>query len=88
MKQVISRYQTIIEKDGAQYHGFVPSLPGCHTQGKTVAQTKDNLHEAIAGYIMTMREEGEAVPQEDGGESIELLDLKAILPKTQHPQYA
>jgi len=33
-------FRTIIEKDGKQYHGFVPSLLGCHTYGKTIEETK------------------------------------------------
>ena len=33
-------FPTIIEKDGKQYHGYVPSLPGCHTFGKTTEETK------------------------------------------------
>ena len=36
MKTKILNYRTIIKKDGKYYHGFVPSLPGCHTQGKTM----------------------------------------------------
>ena len=47
----ILTYRTIIKKDGKYYHGFVPSLPGCHTQGTTIEETKKNLKEAIEGWI-------------------------------------
>jgi len=42
-KAKILTYRTIINKDGGGYHGFVPSLPGCHTQGKNIEETKKNL---------------------------------------------
>jgi len=40
MKTTILTYRTIIKKDGKLYHGLVPTLPGCHTQGKTIEETK------------------------------------------------
>ncbi len=36
----------------------VPALPGCMSQGETLAELKRNLREAIAGYLEVMREEG------------------------------
>ena len=40
----------------------VPSLPGCITQGATKAEALENVKEAIALYIETLREDGEAIP--------------------------
>ncbi len=40
------------------FWGEVPSLPGCYSQGDTVAQLLDNLREAALGYLEVMREEG------------------------------
>ncbi len=28
-----------------------PALPGCHSQGATVEEAMDNIHEAIEGYL-------------------------------------
>ncbi|MBV9301936.1 MAG: type II toxin-antitoxin system HicB family antitoxin [Acidobacteriaceae bacterium] len=33
---------------------FVPSLPGCHTQGETLEETERNVREAIALYIESL----------------------------------
>jgi len=33
------------------YVAFVPSLPGCHTQGDTLEETEANIKEAIEVYI-------------------------------------
>jgi predicted RNase H-like HicB family nuclease len=33
------------------YWAEVPSLPGCATQGETMEELKENLCDAIAGYL-------------------------------------
>ena len=33
------------------YWAEVPALPGCVTQGETLAEVKANLREAIAGWL-------------------------------------
>jgi predicted RNase H-like HicB family nuclease len=33
------------------YWAEVPSLPGCATQGETMEELKENLRDAIAGYL-------------------------------------
>lgn len=65
-------FRTIIEADekGA-YHGFVPALKGCHTWGKTLAETKKNLQEAIGLYVESLLAHGETVPKEESFESFE-----------------
>lgn len=40
------------------------SLPGCISQGKTRAETLDNIKEAIQAYIESLELDGEAVPEE------------------------
>ncbi len=34
----------------------VPSLPGCFTQGETVEEVKQNLYEAVEGWLRTKEE--------------------------------
>ena len=43
---------------------FVPSLPGCHTQGETLEETERNVKEAIALYLESLAGNGEPVPVE------------------------
>lgn len=43
----------------------VPSLPGCHSQGKTREEALSNINEAIQGYIAVLQEDGEPVPKPD-----------------------
>ncbi len=42
----------------------VPMLPGCISQGETFEEAKQNIQDAILGYIATLREDGDPVPVE------------------------
>ena len=39
-----------------------PSLPGCHSQGRTKKEATENIQEAIRGYLASMREREEPMP--------------------------
>ncbi len=42
----------------------VPSLPGCATQGRTRDEALINISEAIQGYIATLIDRGDPVPED------------------------
>ena len=45
----------VIEQDETGYYfAEVPALPGCVSQGKTIAQAKANIKEAVAGWLAVM----------------------------------
>lgn len=47
----------ILEKDESGYYvAEVPALPGCLSQGKTLAEAKANIKEAIVGWLTVMNE--------------------------------
>jgi len=46
------------------YVASVPALPGCHTHGETVEETERNVKEAIALYLESLADHGEAIPWE------------------------
>ena len=73
-------YRTIIEKDGKYYHGYVPALPGCHAQGKTIEETQANLKEAITGWLESRRELGWPIPQDSLIESLQTVELSSDQP--------
>ena len=63
-------FRTIIEPDEkGTFHGFSPSLSGCHTWGNSIEETKQKLNEAIELYISSLIEDKEKIPQEKGFES-------------------
>lgn len=44
-----------IERDESGYYvAEVPALPGCVSQGRTIAEAKTNIKEAIVGWISVM----------------------------------
>lgn len=40
------------------YWAEVPALPGCVSQGETLAELKANIQEAIELYLETLRDDG------------------------------
>ena len=51
-----------------------PSLPGCHSQGRTRKQALANIREAIRGYLASMREHGAPLP---ASSDFEVVDVAA-----------
>ena len=52
-------YSVVIHK--AEEGGFwvqVPALPGCYSQGESIPETLENVKEAIALYLETLRDDG------------------------------
>jgi len=65
-------FRIIIEPDEKNtFHGYVPSLPGCHTWGETIEETRKNLKEAIRCHIQGLLKDREPIPRED--EKFELI---------------
>jgi len=52
------QFTAIIEKRGKWYVATVEELPGVNTQGRTLAETRRNLREAIQLVIEASRELG------------------------------
>ena len=49
-----------------------PTLPGCHSQGRTRDEARANIREAIRGYVASMREHGVPTPS---ATSLEVVDV-------------
>lgn len=64
-------FRVIIQKDTSGFHGFVPSLPGCHTYGENIEEVRKNIKEAVKGWIEATKEQGWKVPNDEGIETIE-----------------
>ena len=49
------RLLATIEQDEAGYYVVeVPALPGCASQGRTIAEANTNIKEAIIGWLVVM----------------------------------
>ena len=59
------RYEILIEKEedpAAGYSVSCPALPGCFSNGRTVAQARKNMREAMELYVESLVAHGEKVP--------------------------
>jgi len=45
------KFTVIIHKSKYGYDAQVPALPGCHTQGETEKEVKENVKDAIRAYL-------------------------------------
>ncbi len=62
------KYRVVLKRDSEDnvYIVSVPSLPGCHTFGKTVEEAMDMAKEAIEVYIETLKDLGKEIPTDEG----------------------
>ena len=59
-------FNVVIEKDEDGYFvASVPSLPGCHTQARSLDELMERVREAIAAYL-------------DAGEDVEELEFVGV----------
>ena len=49
-----------------------PTLPGCHSQGRTREEALDNIREAIRGYLASLREHDAVLPPSSDFQIIEV----------------
>ncbi len=57
------RYTVILEsEEEGGFHIWCPALKGCHSQGDTQEEALDNIQEAIAAYLESLRDEGSPLP--------------------------
>ena len=56
------KYTVIYEKSATGYGAYIPDLPGCVATGKTKAQVKKLIREAIELHIESLKQHGEPVP--------------------------
>ena len=57
------KYAVVIEKAPDNYAAYVPDLPGCVATGRTREEVLDEVREAVAFHIESLREHGEPVPE-------------------------
>ncbi len=51
------RVNVIFSKDKDGYYVYCPELPGCHSQGDSFEEAKENIKEALDLYLETMSPE-------------------------------
>jgi antitoxin HicB len=59
----MKKYRVILKSDDDG--GFVaecPELPGCVSEGRTRAEAKRNIADAIQGYLESLKKHGVSIP--------------------------
>ena len=57
------RYRVLMEQDeDGMCVAEVPALPGCISQGRSRSEAVENVKEAIAAYLESLRAHNEPVP--------------------------
>ena len=68
------KYRVLIEQDEeGMYVAEVPALPGCISQGKTRSEAVENVKEAIAAYLESLKAHDEPVPPSVSEEVVEIV---------------
>jgi len=53
---------------------IVPSLPGCVTYGKNLKEAKKMAHDAIFGYLQSLKKHNEIIPS-DNNDFVSSIDI-------------
>ena len=68
------KYRVLIEQDeDGVFVVEVPALPGCISQGKTREEALQNIQEAIAAYLESLKAHGEPIPPVIEEEVVEVM---------------
>ena len=67
------KFRIVIEQDeDGVYVASCPSLPGCWSQGQSREEALGNISDAIAGYVTSLKKNGDPVPPAITEEVIEV----------------
>jgi predicted RNase H-like HicB family nuclease len=58
----MERFTAVFEQSGDWWIGYIEELPGANTQGHTLEETRENLHEAVRLVIEANRELALGIP--------------------------
>ncbi len=59
----MDRFLIVVEKTSTGYSAYSPDIPGCIATGKSRAQIKRRMEEAVALYLQGLEEDGLAAPK-------------------------
>ena len=67
------KFRVMIEPDeDGVFVAQVPALPGCLSQGRTRSEALDNIKEAIAAYLESLKSHAEPIPPPISEEIVEV----------------
>ncbi len=75
------RYTVVLEPDAEEggYVVRVPALPGCVTQGETVAEALENARDVIGLWLEELAARGQPIPDDDAGAPVLTVPALALV---------
>lgn len=70
------RYTVVLIPEEGEYVVMVPALPGCVTQGSTRDEALAMARDAITGYLDSLAQHGEPIPEEVTSPQIETVKVE------------
>ena len=58
----MKKFLVVIEKAGKNFSAYIPDVPGCVATGKTAADAKQAIKEALAFHLEGLAEDGQEAP--------------------------
>jgi antitoxin HicB len=62
----------VLQDEDGYFVAECPTLPGCISQGKTREEAIENIHDAISGYVESLKKHNEPIPPNIYEEIIEV----------------
>lgn len=59
----MTKYAVIFEKSSTGYGAYSPDLPGVIATGRTLAETRKRMQEAMEFHLRGMRADGDPIPE-------------------------
>jgi len=58
------QYEVIFEpRPEGGYTAYVPDLPGCVSEGRTLEEASEMIRDAMGGYLASLKDRGHELPQ-------------------------
>ena len=75
------KYTVVFEPaEEGGYVAYVPSLPGCVTEGDSLEEAMEMVKDAISGYIVSLKKHHESIPEEKGPSLVSVVDVPIMSP--------
>lgn len=72
------KFRVVIEQDeDGKFIASCPTLPGCWSDGETRNEARQNIAEAIKGYLESLKKHGDPIPPPINEEIIDI-DIEKV----------
>ena len=77
------RFLVVYEHGKRNFSGFVPDVPGCISTGKTLAEMRRMMREALESHLQWMADDGDPMPVSKT-RNVEFTEEDLAIPDPEH----